>query len=199
MPVKTVGIISPGDMGSAIGGVLTDNGLDVIACLEGRGKLTHTRAAESRIRDVPTLNDVVEQADLLLSVLVPSESTAIAESVVTAMKETGAKPASVRRVQSRRRLIRPCGSKVGAHFTASISRLACDASRNASSWAESSFLPPWRATSTDRLRPSTFTTLSTIARPASSWYGRSRCFHGPNPTGGAPAAANKGRTLHDTN
>ncbi|MEE8517809.1 MAG: DUF1932 domain-containing protein [Dehalococcoidia bacterium] len=93
MPVKTVGIISPGDMGSAIGGVLTDNGLDVIACLEGRGELTHTRAAESRIRDVPTLNDVVEQADLLLSVLVPSESTAIAESVVTAMNETGAKPA----------------------------------------------------------------------------------------------------------
>ena len=39
-----VGIISPGDMGSAIGKVLGENGMDVITCLEGRSDLTQLRA-----------------------------------------------------------------------------------------------------------------------------------------------------------
>jgi len=80
-------------MGAAIGGVLTENGLDVIACLEGRSKLTLTRAAESHIRGVANLNDLVTEADLVLSVLVPSAATDIAQSVVKAMGETGSTPA----------------------------------------------------------------------------------------------------------
>ena len=33
MVVKTVAIISPGDMGHSVGSVLRDNGFDVITCL----------------------------------------------------------------------------------------------------------------------------------------------------------------------
>lgn len=53
-----VGIISPGDMGSAIGKVLCENGMDVVTCLEGRSHLTRLRAEEAGFRIVPTLDDV---------------------------------------------------------------------------------------------------------------------------------------------
>ena len=87
-----------------------------------------------------------------------------------ASRETsGASPASCNRDQTRRRLMRPCGSKVGAHFTASTSRIRFRVSSKTSNWAESSFLPPCRATSTEKLSPRRWSTLSRMARPASTW------------------------------
>jgi len=71
-------------------------------------------------------------------------------------------------------LSRHCGSNVGAHFTASASRCIFASSRNISSCAESSFLPPCRAISTVNVRPRWLNTLSRIARLARTWYGRSR-------------------------
>ena len=44
MKTTRIGIMSPGDMGSAIGKVLSDSGLDVVTCLEGRGQLSRLRA-----------------------------------------------------------------------------------------------------------------------------------------------------------
>src|SRR5205809_736690 len=48
--VRTVGILSPGDMGAAIGSVLRQSGLDVITCLKDRSQLTRLRAAEAGIQ-----------------------------------------------------------------------------------------------------------------------------------------------------
>ena len=93
MSVRTVGIISPGDMGAAIAKVVHDEGLDVVASLEGRGDLTRLRAKESGIRDVGSYEELVKQADLLLSVLVPAEAVSIAEHVSASMHATGATPA----------------------------------------------------------------------------------------------------------
>ena len=36
MSLSTVALLSPGDMGHAVGAVLVANGLEVITCLEGR-------------------------------------------------------------------------------------------------------------------------------------------------------------------
>ena len=36
MSLKTVGLLSPGDMGHVVGKVLKQNGLQVLPCLEGR-------------------------------------------------------------------------------------------------------------------------------------------------------------------
>ena len=92
MSVRTVGIISPGDMGAAIAKVIHDEGLEVVACLEGRGDLTRLRAQESGIRDVGSYDELVKQADLVLSVLVPAEAVSIAELVSASMRATGATP-----------------------------------------------------------------------------------------------------------
>ena len=46
MAVEVVGIMSPGDMGSGVGGVLKQHGLTVLTALDGRSEESRERAAE---------------------------------------------------------------------------------------------------------------------------------------------------------
>jgi 3-hydroxyisobutyrate dehydrogenase-like beta-hydroxyacid dehydrogenase len=93
--IHTVGIISAGDMGAAIGNTLAHSGLDVITALDGRSHLSRTRASESGMRDVGTVEALAREADIVLSVLVPAEAERIAESVISAMAATGERPTFV--------------------------------------------------------------------------------------------------------
>ena len=90
MANKTVGLLSPGDMGHTVGGVLHDNGLRVLTCLQGRSERSRALAAEAGIEDVPSLDDLVQQVDILLCILVPSRALGVAEQVATALRNTGA-------------------------------------------------------------------------------------------------------------
>ena len=90
MGVQTIAILSPGDMGHAIGRMLRWSGLDTITYLAGRSQRTHDLAAQAGIRDVPTLEQLVVEADLILSILVPAEAVANAERVAHAFQRTGA-------------------------------------------------------------------------------------------------------------
>ena len=92
MTIYTVGIMSPGDLGAAIGRVLRGGGLDVVTCLEGRSELTRLRATEAGIRNVPSLGDLVRESDLVVSVLVPSEAVTLAKCLVDSIRQTGARP-----------------------------------------------------------------------------------------------------------
>jgi 3-hydroxyisobutyrate dehydrogenase-like beta-hydroxyacid dehydrogenase len=89
MAIKTVGLLSPGDMGHSIGHVLHSNGLDVVTCLEGRSERSRTLAAEAGIRDGGSLQDIVRSVDVFLSVLVPSSALSIARDVSAALQATG--------------------------------------------------------------------------------------------------------------
>ena len=93
MKPKSVGILSPGDMGSAIGKVLSDSGLDVLTCLEGRSALTKLRAQESGMRDAGSIDRFVREADLILSVLVPAQALGMAELIADSVRRTGRHPA----------------------------------------------------------------------------------------------------------
>ena len=77
----TVGISSPGEMGHAVARVLVDNGLPVIACLEGRSERSRQRAASAGIEAVPTLAEVARRADLFLSILPPAHAREMARQV----------------------------------------------------------------------------------------------------------------------
>jgi 3-hydroxyisobutyrate dehydrogenase-like beta-hydroxyacid dehydrogenase len=87
MTVKTVGILSPGDMGHAVGQVLVSHGLRVITCLEGRSERTKLLAAHARIIDVASYQDLVSEADVLLSILVPAQAVQAAQKIGRAMAE----------------------------------------------------------------------------------------------------------------
>ncbi len=89
MALKKVGLLSPGDMGHVVAGVLIDNGMPVITCLAERSERTRMLADRAGVVPVPTVDDLVREADLILSILVPAEATSAAEKVARALKETG--------------------------------------------------------------------------------------------------------------
>lgn len=85
----TVGILSPGDMGEAVGRVLGQHGVRVIAALEGRSERTRALAAAAGIEDVGTLVELVRQAGQVLSILVPGRAEEAAHEIAGAIAETG--------------------------------------------------------------------------------------------------------------
>jgi 3-hydroxyisobutyrate dehydrogenase-like beta-hydroxyacid dehydrogenase len=89
MDIRVVGILSPGDMGHAIGRVLVDHGLKVITCLEGRSERTCQLAEKAGIESVPDYRQLVCDADIILSVLVPAQAKNAAMLVAKALEDTG--------------------------------------------------------------------------------------------------------------
>ena len=87
MSLETVAILSPGDMGHAVGRVLVEHGLRVITYLKGRSQRTKVLAENAGILDVSTLQTLVNEADIILSILVPSQATNVAEMVSEAIKK----------------------------------------------------------------------------------------------------------------
>ena len=81
MMVNTVAIMSPGDMGHAVGQVLSESGIDVLTCTEGRSKRTKNLAEMAGLRQVATLEDMVIQADLVLSIMVPSKAMSFVREI----------------------------------------------------------------------------------------------------------------------
>ena len=90
MSIQTVAILSPGDMGHAVGRALGETGLDIITCLQGRSDRTRALAEQANIREVATMEDLVTEADLVLSILVPAEALSVATRVADALRTTGA-------------------------------------------------------------------------------------------------------------
>ena len=78
----TVGIVSPGAMGSALADALDTR---VVATLEARSERTRGLAARAeRLELLPTLGDVLREADVVLSVVPPGEAEEIGAAVRSA-------------------------------------------------------------------------------------------------------------------
>lgn len=88
----TVGIISPGDMGSAIGERLAQHGARVLVALDARSERTKSLAAAAGLEDVGSVERMTAEATHILSVLVPSEATEAAERVARALYTTKTTP-----------------------------------------------------------------------------------------------------------
>ena len=86
MGLETIAILSPGDMGHGVGKALVEHGYDVITCLTGRSQRTRDLAAAGGFRDVPSLEEMTLQADLIMSILVPAEAVGVARLVADAMR-----------------------------------------------------------------------------------------------------------------
>ena len=75
--MPTVAIIAQGAMGAGIGRRLAENGVTVLTCLEGRSPASAARAAAAGMQAASAAE--CAGADMLLSVLPPSEALAMAE------------------------------------------------------------------------------------------------------------------------
>jgi 3-hydroxyisobutyrate dehydrogenase-like beta-hydroxyacid dehydrogenase len=110
MTAPTIGLLSPGEMGHTIGGVLHANGARVLTHLGGRSDRSRGLADAAGIEDTPSLAALVTEADILLSVLVPARALEVAGTVAGVIAETGADllyvdcnaiaPATVRQAES---------------------------------------------------------------------------------------------------
>ena len=92
MTAQCIAIVAPGDMGHGVGAALKAVGRDVVTCLEGRSARTRGLAEKAGFRDLPSLDDLVREADLVLSILPPDKVQELADAVADAMRRTGATP-----------------------------------------------------------------------------------------------------------
>ena len=88
MKALTVGIISTGDMGHAVGKQLINNKVNVITALDDRSNRTKKLAKEANIKDVGSLSSLVEDSDLILSILVPSQAMSFAKKIASILQKS---------------------------------------------------------------------------------------------------------------
>lgn len=82
--MTTVGIVSPGAMGAALGRGWAEAGARVVATVAGRSG--RTRGLAYGIELLPSLADVVAASDVVVSVVPPGEAVAVARAVRAAAR-----------------------------------------------------------------------------------------------------------------
>ena len=90
--MNTVAILSPGDMGHAVGQLLRQHEQRVVTCLAGRSARTRALSEKAGIVDLPSLEEMVSQSDVILSITVSEAAPDVCRMVADAMRATGAKP-----------------------------------------------------------------------------------------------------------
>jgi 3-hydroxyisobutyrate dehydrogenase-like beta-hydroxyacid dehydrogenase len=95
MTPKTIAIVSPGDMGHAVGRALRASGHEVVTSLAGRSAHSRRLAEQGGLRDLGSLEAVVGAADIVLAILPPEAAPKLAVAVAEAMRRTGKRPVYV--------------------------------------------------------------------------------------------------------
>ena len=90
--MKTVGVVSPGAMGSAMADALLRGGARVVATLDGRSERSERLAASAPIELLPDLGAVVRVAEVVLSIVPPESAPAVAADIARAAREQGVAP-----------------------------------------------------------------------------------------------------------
>jgi 3-hydroxyisobutyrate dehydrogenase-like beta-hydroxyacid dehydrogenase len=81
MPIKTVALLHPGEMGSAIGACLVRRGLRVVWASSGRSAATRSRALAAGLEDLGSVERALAAAEFALSVCPPHGALALAREV----------------------------------------------------------------------------------------------------------------------
>ena len=76
-----VGILHPGAMGAAVGAAVKAAGADVVWASDGRSDASRSRAERTGLRDVGTVEALVESSDIVLCICPPDAAVDVAELV----------------------------------------------------------------------------------------------------------------------
>src|SRR5215469_11912022 len=88
-----VAVIAPGMMGSAVGGRLVENGVEVRTSLTGRSDATVARAKAAGM--VGASDEQIVASDIILSILPPGDALGLAERLAPALRSATKKPVYV--------------------------------------------------------------------------------------------------------
>src|SRR5581483_46017 len=80
MARSTIGLLHPGEMGSALGSALVGRGHRVLWSSEGRSEETRMRAHEAELEDVRSLGELLAGSDVVLCVCPPHAARDVADS-----------------------------------------------------------------------------------------------------------------------
>jgi len=89
MKIENVGLMSPGDMGQAVAMQMKAKGLNVCTALEHRSERTRALARAAGLTDLGTLERLVVECDVVLSVMNPGAAFGFARDVAGALRATG--------------------------------------------------------------------------------------------------------------
>jgi prephenate dehydrogenase len=79
-----VGVLHPGEMGASVAGALVAQGRRVVWASAGRSDDTRRRATAGGLVDVGTLESLIGEADLVVSICPPDAALGLARSVAEA-------------------------------------------------------------------------------------------------------------------
>jgi 3-hydroxyisobutyrate dehydrogenase-like beta-hydroxyacid dehydrogenase len=82
--MPTVGIVSPGAMGSAIGASLIRGGARIVATVAGRSARTAWLAEAAGLELLSSLAEIVRESDVVLSIVPPGEAETVAAGLAGA-------------------------------------------------------------------------------------------------------------------
>ena len=79
--MTVIGLISPGQMGASIGAAASHSATRVIWAGDGRSKASHTRASDAGLKNGGTIDSLVKDSDIILSVCPPHDAEDVARQV----------------------------------------------------------------------------------------------------------------------
>jgi 3-hydroxyisobutyrate dehydrogenase-like beta-hydroxyacid dehydrogenase len=88
MNIKSVGVMSPGDMGQAVAIQLQAKGLKVYTALERRSERTRSLARDAGLTDVGTVARLVAECEVVLSIMDPGAAVDFACVAADALRAT---------------------------------------------------------------------------------------------------------------
>ena len=83
-----IALMSPGDMGHAVGDLLRRRGLRVVTSLQGRSRRTEDLAKKADFEIVTNEDELIQEADLLLSIMVPAQAEPFAQKMVSVIEQS---------------------------------------------------------------------------------------------------------------
>lgn len=92
-PKPTVAVLSIGQMGLGVATLLLAHDFRVITNVSDRSAATQQRAESAGIEQLSSDEELVAQADYILSIVPPKDAPATAQRIVTALRTTPRKPA----------------------------------------------------------------------------------------------------------
>jgi 3-hydroxyisobutyrate dehydrogenase-like beta-hydroxyacid dehydrogenase len=90
--LNTIGILYPGEMGSALGKLLSEGGARVIATAEGRSPRTHNLGLEAGLPLVDSIVELLDQANVVISLVPPGAALTVAAKVAALLEGASRKP-----------------------------------------------------------------------------------------------------------
>ena len=89
MAFQKIGIMSIGEMGFHWAKLLHSHGVEVLTFDKDRGEVSRQRAANAGVKSVASMNALVKEAELIVSIVVPFAAKKVATKVAKAARNTG--------------------------------------------------------------------------------------------------------------